>query len=318
MAVSLVFHATIFIALGLTTWQVLSEANEREYAASLRATGGDPFSTQFQWPGQETLEDFQPEPVPRLESLSDLRELSRTSDLAVAEQTHLGDSGGFGLGERGPLGLLGTGGGAPESGSGGGVGAGLGERPGIGRAGVWSVEVAANRVCYVVDFSGSTIGAIDDLKRELKRSVGNLSSEQQFNVFVFYSKQDRYITESFKPRLMAADSENKRDFFAWIDEQTPDGHTDPLRAMERALKLNPEAVFLFSDGYFDDPKAEEKIAAMNRKVRATIHCLVFDDILLENFSDLTQTTEGARRMKKVAEQNNGKMKIVTGKDLAGG
>lgn len=317
LAFSLLVHVSLFVVLGLTSWHVLSGAGQDEIAATLTTRGGDPFATSFQWPGQEKLEDFAPEPPPELESLSDLRDLARISSLSVESKTEIGDAGGFGLGERGPLGLLGTGGGAPESGRGGGTGPGLGERPGIGRAGVWNVDVAANRICYVIDFSGSTIGAIDDLRRELKRSVGALRPGQSFSVFVFYSKQDKYIVDSFRPRLVPADAESKRLFFTWIDQQTPDGHTEPLRAVERALKLGPDAIFLFSDGYFDDPMAEQKITEMNRRVRADIHCLVFDDILLENLSDLPQATDGSRRMKRIADANNGKLKIVTGRDLAG-
>jgi hypothetical protein len=317
MCISLVVHASLFIALGLTTWQVLTSRDARDLSATLRTTGGDPFATSFQWPGQEKLEDFTPEPPPELESLSDLRDLSRVSSLTVESKTEIGDAGGFGLGERGPLGLLGTGSGAPESGKGGGTGPGLGERPGIGRAGVWNVDVAANRVCYVVDFSGSTVGASDDLKRELKRSVGNLRAGQSFDVFVFYGKDDKYVTESFRPQLVPADAESKRMFFDWIDTKVANGHTEPLKAVERALKLGPDAIFFFSDGYFDDPKAVEKITGLNRRVGASIHCLVFDDILLTDTSDMPVSSEGAKVLKRVADQNGGKTKIITARDLAG-
>jgi hypothetical protein len=167
-----------------------------------------------------------------------------------------------------------------------------------------------------VDFSGSTIGASDDLKRELKRSVGNLRSTQSFDVFVFFGKDDKYITDSFRPRLVPADEESKRLFFDWIDTKVPNGHTDPLKAIERALKLEPDAVFFFSDGYFDDPGAPERIATMNRRVQANIHCLVFDDILLTDTSNLPLTSDGAQVLKRIADASGGKTKIITAKDLS--
>ena len=52
-----------------------------------------------------------------------------------------------------------------------------------------------------------------------------------------------------------------------------------------------------------------------QEARAQIHCLVFDELLLQNTSGLPQMTDGARRMKRIADQNGGKTKIVTGADL---
>jgi hypothetical protein len=213
--------------------------------------------------------------------------------------------------------LLGTGGGAAGAG-GGGFGSGGAGRGGARLADIWSVRVRADRVVYVVDFSGSIIVAVDYLKRELKRSVGRLVPGQMFNVIIFYSEgtggQERFKSESFAAQFQPATETARRAFFSWLDEQAPRGGTEPLQSMKRALSFGPDVVFLFSDGYFDD-SVVDAVTAANEDVRARIICLVFDEILLQDMSSLPRETAGARRMRQIAEGNNGELKIVTGRDL---
>ena len=60
----------------------------------------------------------------------------------------------------------------------------------------------------------------------------------------------------------------------------------------------------------------EEITTFNRRTRSHIHCLVFDELLLSNTDDLPpRLTDGARRLKRIADQNHGKFKMVTGRDL---
>ncbi len=239
----------------------------------------------------------------------------------VAELDSIGDGHGAGTGTdfgEGALTLLGTGAGARAAGAGG-FGGGFGDGSGVGKAGIWNLRVRANKIAYVVDFSGSIIVAVDDLKRELKRSIGRLKPTQSFSVVIFYStgggRDEQFRTESFRPQLQAATADIRRKFFTWIDRQAPRGQTEPLAAVKRALSHEPDVVFLFSDGYFDDSLVDS-IKQANDKTRARIYCVVFDEILLQDTSGLPRETEGARRLRRVAEGNHGKVKIVTGNDLA--
>ncbi len=223
-----------------------------------------------------------------------------------------------GLGESGRSGVLGIGGGSAGS-TLDGLGSGTEIGGGLGGAGVWDLKAAGKNFAYVVDFSGSVSVVADDLKRELKRSVGSLKAVQTFAVFTFFSYvdpgRDEAVTEAFAPKLQSASAEKKREFFQWIDKQAARGRTDPLPAIRRALAQKPDVIFLFSDGEFEDPRAEELIAKENEKSRTRFYCLVFDDVLLEDTSGLPKMTPGARRLQKIAEQSGGKCKIVTIKDL---
>ncbi len=197
----------------------------------------------------------------------------------------------------------------------------VGGRAGLGAdrtfgAGVWDLRVSGSSFVYVVDFSGSIINAADDLKRELKRSVGQLKPKQTFNVLIFYGRVGaaQLITEGFAETLVPATADAKTRFFAWLDSKKPNGSTEPLPALKRAAALKPEVIFFFSDGLFEEKVVEETTRA-NRGAGARLHCLVFDEILLSDTSGLPHMTDGAKRLQRVAEQNGGRVKVVTGLDL---
>lgn len=323
--ISICLHLTLFGLLALKTWQVLRPTTEpfdaSQYNVSIAETEAPDFQG-FRWPGPATEGQVDPTNFSNFEKSieTDLRGLSNLGKPDLAEAIGGGDPGGFGLGDAGRSGVLGIGGGA-GGGGGSGVGEGFGSGRDLGVAGVWDLRVPGNTFAYVVDFSGSIIVAVDDLKRELKRSIGLLRPNQKFNVFIFYSRVagrgEQFMTESFAPSLQDGDQETKQRFFDWIDRKAPNGSTEPLPAMKRALRLKPDAVFFFSDGYFDDNVVDE-IRTANRQIHAQIHCLVFDELILSaaNTGLPPRETEGAKRLKRIAEQNQGKIKVVTGDDLS--
>lgn len=316
LTVSLVLHAMLFGALALKTWTWLEARGPGEYEVGL-TDAADAFG-ELRWPG-EALEKLDASVTPETDPFrfSDLVDLNQIAQ-QFSENPAPVSEGGFGIGESGRAGLIGVGGGVSDSGGGGGLGSGFGLGSGLGSAGVWNLNVTGTSFVYVIDFSGSIIVAVDELKRELRRSIGNLSGKQTFNVFVFYSvgdhASDRLVTESFATGLQPATPETKRRFFSWIESKTPQGSTEPLQALKRALAIKPDAVFFFSDGYFDE-KVVNEVAQSNRKVGAQIHSLVFDEVLLQETTDIGRLTDGARRLKRISDASHGKFKVVTGADL---
>ncbi len=328
LGVSVAVHVVLFALLGLKTWDALAQREHEvgEYEAGLVERVDDEQAEVFRWDERALVEALPVDTSPREQmSWAELGD-GGGFDAGVFDSTGGGggdgggagglEAGAFGLG-TGRMSLLGTGGGAAGVG-GGGFGSGAAGRGGARLADIWSVRVRADRVVYVVDFSGSIIVAVDYLKRELKRSVGRLVPGQMFNVIIFYSEgtggQERFKSESFAAQLQPATETTRRAFFSWLDEQAPRGGTEPLQSMKRALSFGPDVVFLFSDGYFDD-SVVDAVTAANEDVQARIVCLVFDEILLQDMSSLPRETAGARRMRQIAEGNNGELKIVTGRDL---
>ncbi len=326
VSVSLCLHAGIMVFLAVKVFHTPARSSADVGAWEGTVVNRDEVQSAFSWADQPLVETPEDQPMKELAfspddlrstSLDELKELSTGEADSAGKGSGKGEGEGFGLGEGG-LRLLGTGGGAGESGSGG-FGSGLGGGTRIGRAMIYGVPIQANRIVFVVDYSGSIVVCVDDLKRELKRSIGRLLPKQSFDVILFYSTtgggQSSAKAETFKPKLEPATDAVRREFFQWIDRKAPQGDTEPMPAIQRALELQPEAIVLLSDGFFED-KVVGEITAENKKVGARVYCLVFDDTFLADTSGLPpKDNDGSLRMKRIAEANGGQTKIVTGKDL---
>lgn len=321
IAASLVVHLILLGILALTTWEVLTRVQRAgsEYHATLTEISGAD-SDALQWSQQPLLTSAAPTgslstPAPDLSTLTklDLGLRSGTSPELAGPPTGLGSGADLGVGEA-RSGILGAGVGANRAGGGGTSLAGGGSGRAVGTAGMWGRSVTANSVVFVVDYSGSIIVAVDDLKRELKRSIGAMRPSQNFNVVLFYSEDDQFKTDSFAPGLQPADNATRQRFFEWLDRKSPIGRTDPLPAIRRALKMEPEAIFFLSDGDFED-KVVEAVLELNQS-KSKICCLVFDELLLQSLgSGPPQLNVNARRMRQISEENGGWMVIVTAREL---
>ncbi len=322
LAGSVAVHALLLVLITLTTWTTyrsLTASAGPEFSVGIVSTsGGREFGTKWHDTPPvvgQTGSELQPNLAAQPPDLAGLMQgggaATGTEALDRAQP-----AAGSGIGRGNHVGLLGIGQGADRSGTGS-IGFGSGAGTARGTAGVWNLSARGNRFVYVVDFSGSIVVAVSDLRRELKRSIGNLQSDQSFNVIVFYStpgrRSEEFRIESFAPKLQPATSRNKRDFFSWIDAKRPQGSTRPLAAVQRALTMDPQALFLFSDGVFEDTVVDE-ITAANRKP-AQIHCLVFDELLLAETNGMPRPTDGARRLQRISERSGGQTKIVTARDL---
>jgi hypothetical protein len=92
--------------------------------------------------------------------------------------------------------------------------------------------------------------------------------------------------------LKSADQPSKDRLTAWLRLIEPDGGTDPRGALRTAIGLNPDAIYLLSDGIFPDGTAEDVAAANRRKV--PIHCI-----------DLTAGGAGDH-LKRIARESGGR------------
>ena len=103
----------------------------------------------------------------------------------------------------------------------------------------------ARRIVYVVDASGSMIGAFPMILDELQKSVENLSAAQSFSIIFF--QRDQAVETPPGGQLVRATDENKGRTLEWIGKNiVPSGRSSPLNALERAMTLQPEVVFLLS------------------------------------------------------------------------
>jgi hypothetical protein len=116
---------------------------------------------------------------------------------------------------------------------------------------------AVQRVCYVVDCSGSMYGSMYLVKEQLKQSILNLNSQQAFSVVFFMEGQN--IVTSGIGNLEPATVRAKSKAVKLIESVRPAGSTDAEHALQQAMKLKdteghgPEVIYFLSDGFDLDP-----------------------------------------------------------------
>jgi hypothetical protein len=111
----------------------------------------------------------------------------------------------------------------------------------------------ARSLIYVVDAGGSMVTTFARVKDDLKRSLFKTVPSQQVQV-VFFTKGGRIAAphpadagDAIRPiRMIRATRENIRAISAWIDGVRPAGTGNPIPALETALQLKPDAVFVLS------------------------------------------------------------------------
>ena len=103
----------------------------------------------------------------------------------------------------------------------------------------------AKKIVYVIDASGSMIPTFHIIIDALARSLGELSSEQSYAVVFF---QDSTAVAVPPRRLTDASLDAKVATLQWIAEEVvPQGGSDPRVAIEKALSLGPQVIFLLSE-----------------------------------------------------------------------
>lgn len=188
-------------------------------------------------------------------------------------------------------------------------GDGSGEGPGIGDGGSFFGAKAtvgkgdgvrgARRIIYVVDRSGSMMETFQHLRNELKRSISALKRSQRFHVIFFAAGSP---VENPPQKCVAAIEANKEEFFNFLDQVRPGGSTHPEEAMRKAIELEPELIYLLTDGLFD-VSLLTKLREWNRDAHVKISTIAY-------VSD-----EGRPVLEQIAREHEGEFKFISEHDL---
>lgn len=143
----------------------------------------------------------------------------------------------------------------------------------------------ANRVCYVVDCSGSMVMAFDYVCCELRRAISRLSPGQYFDVIFFAHGEP---VEMNKTRLIRANSENRQMAMVFVDNQElisvaseEAAWKGVVAALERAFEARSsgggvvELIYLLTDGEFNHQKVAEFVrqSQLTRQRAAVINVI---------------------------------------------
>jgi hypothetical protein len=158
----------------------------------------------------------------------------------------------------------------------------------------------ARKIIYVVDRSGSMIDTFAYVQAELKRSISALRRSQKFHVILFNAGEP---LENPSKRLVSAIDAHKEQFFEFLDTVVARGGTRPEAAMRRALAMEPDLIYLLSDGVDFRPSLFQRLDEWNKQRRVRIYTIAY----------LDQT--GSELLERIAREHNGEFKFVSEDEL---
>jgi hypothetical protein len=137
----------------------------------------------------------------------------------------------------------------------------------------FEIGARAGSVVYVIDRSASMglRGALGLAKRELLASVEKLPAETRFQIII-YNRLAECLKIGGRTDLVPASLENKREVAALLESVRPEGSTDPLPALRRALALRPEVIFFLTDADDFDFRQVAALTQLNHG-RTAIHSI---------------------------------------------
>jgi hypothetical protein len=184
--------------------------------------------------------------------------------------------------------------------TGGGFGRGIGGGSGDGSGSqFFDVASAGTKFVFVLDGSGSMTEPhseartkLDRVKIELFRSILGMPDEMEFYVIFF----NRFSVPMKAATLQPATPENKRKHLEWVAKVQGGGGTDPREALKLAFELEPDVIFLLTDGVFS-PKVANHVQKYNTRGVA-VHTICFG------------STSGEVLLQDIARKNHGTYKFV--------
>lgn len=184
-------------------------------------------------------------------------------------------------------------------GIGNGTGTGVGNGSGPGFFGM--APPAGQRTVFVVDSSRSMNHPHDSpaktrfrrLKLELLKCITEMKPEDSFYVIFFSNEANVMPSRSFQPSVPGS-----RDrFLQWIGAAESGGSpTNPIPALDIALRMQPDVIVFLTDGEFDG-LANRRLKSLKQS-KIVVHTFAFGE------------TFGEEVLKAVADNNRGEYRFV--------
>ncbi len=161
----------------------------------------------------------------------------------------------------------------------------------------FQIRAKGRRFVYIVDCSSSMSGEpFAKACQELTASIKALKSNQRFFVIFFSNGAYPQFFPLVDRRLLPASAANKQRVTEWVEGFAASGDTEPLDAILQGLSLEPDAMYLLSDGEFD-PQVADELRQRNGG-RIPVHTIAFMDLIAEPL------------LEQIARENNGVFRFV--------
>jgi hypothetical protein len=166
------------------------------------------------------------------------------------------------------------------------------------------------KVCYLVDCSGSMRGLFGQVRAKLAESIAQMQPDQYFCIIFFGG--DR-LFEFGNGRLVRATEQAKSAAYEFIDSVRPAGHTNALKALERAVQVRdragagPAVIYFLSDGFELTTENQQRFS--QRGANLLVRFAPSTRINTIGFCPLE---EDRKALKIIAEQSGGEFVFVSG------
>jgi hypothetical protein len=167
---------------------------------------------------------------------------------------------------------------------------------------IFGVTARGSSFVYVFDRSLSMQGpALVAAKRELLASLSQLQPVQQFQI-IFYNEKPKIMPPGL---LLFADDNGRRQSESFVGGITAAGGTDHVSALELAIRLQPDVIFLLTDAD-EPPLSARELNAIHQKNTAIINVIEFKT-----------GSEAPKRssLRQLADQNRGEYKQIDSSSL---
>lgn len=145
--------------------------------------------------------------------------------------------------------------------------------PGEVRTGLFGLEAAGSRFVYLIDRSASMAasegGPLAAAKRELIRSLDDLGRVQQFQIIAYNQRLSHFRPSGGRRGLAFGDDSNRRRAVRFIESIRGDGATRHAPAIEAALAVGPDTVFLLTDADAQDDLDQEEFERLAGRLGGT-------------------------------------------------
>jgi hypothetical protein len=190
---------------------------------------------------------------------------------------------------------------------GGGATTGLAKR--LSGAQFFGSSAEGNTFCFVVDSSGSMrrMGAFEAAKTELMRSIRQLKSNQRYYIFFFSEEVEAMTLQGDVPESLPVypTPENLERTARWVQRVPIRGGRPPNDALDQAIELSPDAIFLLFDG-----ETKVDVAAHLRQSNRVVDLLLGEQVKVPIHTLGFYTRQYEASLQKIAEENGGSYQYI--------
>ncbi len=169
---------------------------------------------------------------------------------------------------------------------------------------------------FILDCSGSMHARdgerFERARDELLNSISMLREEQRFYVFLFnWSTFPMFGPVENPGKLIEATGENIAKLRAWLYTVYPESGTDPRYALAESLIMQPDAIFLLSDGQFNTPNSPNPALGWNNSRTSVFDVVGHKDAPRVQINTVAfEDAVAAQGMQRLAKESDGQFRFV--------